>query len=68
MYFTLSCLESCSFLKRNGGREELGGVDGGGTVIRIYCMRGEFILNFKGGEGTGCGGTHPSSSALEVEA
>jgi hypothetical protein len=43
-------------------------VDGGGTVIRIYCMRGEFILNFKGGEGTGCGGTHPSSSALEVEA
>lgn len=26
-------------LDQKGGREDLGGVDGGKTIIRIHCMR-----------------------------
>lgn len=31
-----------------GGEETLGGVKGGKTVTRIYCMRKESIFNKKG--------------------
>jgi hypothetical protein len=41
-------LEACSFLMRDrkgvvlggrGGGKKLRGVEGGGTIIRIYCLR-----------------------------
>ena len=46
-------LEACSFLMRDGKGEYLekremgvlGGVEGGETIIRIYCMRKESIFN-----------------------
>lgn len=31
------------------GGEEMGGVEGGGTVFRLYCIRKEFMFN-KGGK------------------
>lgn len=31
-----------------GGEEDLGGVEGGQTAIRIYCRRKEFIFNSTG--------------------
>ena len=50
-------LEACCFLMRHrkgmdpegkGGEEEVEGVEGEETVIRIYCMREEFVFNKKG--------------------
>ena len=47
-------LEACSFLMRRkkgsgsgweGSGEELGGVEGGETIIGIYCMKKESIFN-----------------------
>ena len=54
-FIVLGCclLEACSFLKgnrggRSGGRErwgQLGGVEGGKTVSRVYYMRKKAIFN-----------------------
>lgn len=56
-YYILFCydpLEACSLLMRRkkgsgsgweGSGEKLGGVEGGETVIGIYCMRKESIFN-----------------------
>ena len=33
---------------RRGTGEELGGVEGGKTVFRLYCMRKESMLNKRG--------------------
>lgn len=49
-------LENCSFLKENGegvdveergGSRKLGVVEGGETVVRIYCMEEESIFKKK---------------------
>ena len=53
VYFVaLGCclLETYFILKRDGGEEEgkqLGGVEGGETVVRVYCMKEESIFNLK---------------------
>lgn len=39
--------ESGSGGEGRGGEEELGRVEGAKTVIRLYCMRKEFIFNYK---------------------
>ena len=62
-YFVMSCchlLEDCSFLmrdrkvvdlERRRGGEELGGVDEGETVIRIYCIKKGIYPQGERGEG-----------------
>lgn len=35
-------------LNGSEGGKELGGVQGGGTVIKIYCLRKESIFNKRG--------------------
>lgn len=46
-----SCLlEPSSFLKRNGRGMDLGGMEGGKTVLGMCCIREESVSNFKNNE------------------